>query len=222
TNQMLTFNKAYDDHTIDALVAYEYNDYTYKNNTGTGKGIVPGITIPSGASGPLSVSGTTNDYAFQSVLMNVNYSYTDRYVLQGSFRRDGSSRFGSNSKYGNFFSVSGAWNIHNELFFESKAIDFLRLKAAYGGVGNTPETLYPQYELFSVNAQYNGDPTAFPSELGNKDLTWEKTYSTNIGLETSFFGRAQLMLEVYNRQTSGLLHYVPLPYISGYNGYWDN
>jgi len=222
TNQMLTFNKAYDDHTIDALVAYEYNDYMYKNNTGTGKGIVPGITIPSGASGPLSVSGTTNDYAFQSVLMNVNYSYTDRYVLQGSFRRDGSSRFGSNSKYGNFFSVSGAWNIHNELFFESKAIDFLRLKAAYGGVGNTPETLYPQYELFSVNAQYNGDPTAFPSELGNKDLTWEKTYSTNIGLETSFFGRAQLMLEVYNRQTSGLLHYVPLPYISGYNGYWDN
>jgi len=222
TNQMLTYKKSFDEHMIDALVAYEYNDYAYKNNVGIGKGIVPGITVPDGASEPLSLEGTTNDYAFQSVLMNVNYSYADRYIMQASFRRDGSSRFGTNTKYGNFFSVSGAWNIHKESFFNVEAIDFLRIKAAYGGVGNTPETLYPQYELFSVNEQYNGDPTAFPSQLGNRDLTWEKTYSANIGVETSLYNRVQLTLEAYNRQTSGLLHFVPLPYISGYDGYWDN
>ncbi len=222
TNQMLTFRETYGDHFIDALVAYEFNDYKFESNTSTGKGIVPGITVLSAASEPLSVSGTTNDYAFQSVLMNVNYSYGNRYVMQGSFRRDGSSRFGSNSKYGNFFSVSGAWNIHNELFFSSNTLGYLRVKAAYGGVGNTPGNLYPQYELFSVNAQYDGNPTAFPSALGNPDLTWEKTYSTNVGIEANLFNRIEVSAELYQRNTSGLLHFVPLPHISGYNGYWDN
>jgi TonB-linked SusC/RagA family outer membrane protein len=222
TNQMLTFNKVFGNHSLNALAAYEFNDYNYQDNSAVGKGIVPGITVLSAASTALSVAGIKNDYAFQSVLMNANYSYADRYVLQGSFRRDGSSRFGSNSKYGSFYSISAAWNIHQEDFFKSTAINYLRLKAAYGGVGNTPETLYPQYELFSVNAQYNGRPTAFPSALGNKNLTWEKTYATNIGIEAGIYDRVNFTLELYNKNTSGLLHFVPLPYISGYNGYWDN
>ncbi|WP_345233595.1 TonB-dependent receptor [Olivibacter ginsenosidimutans] len=222
TNQMLTFTKDYGQHSINALIAYEFNDYKYEDNSAIGTGIVPGIKVLSGASNAYGVDGETNDYAFQSYLMNANYSYANRYVLQGSFRRDGSSRFGSNSKYGNFFSVSGAWNVHQERFFHSNSINFLRLKAAYGGVGNTPETLYPQYELFAVNAQYNGEPTAFPSSLGNPNLTWEKTYATNIGLETGFFNRINLSLEWYQKSTSGLLHFVPLPYVSGYEGYWDN
>jgi len=222
TNQMLTFNKVLGKHSLNALAAYEFNDYKYEDNSATGKGIVPGITVLSAASTALGVTGVKNDYAFQSVLMNANYSYADRYVLQASFRRDGSSRFGSNSKYGSFYSVSGAWNIHQEAFFKSTALNYLRLKAAYGGVGNTPETLYPQYELFSVNAQYNGRPTAFPSALGNRNLTWEKTYSTNIGVEAGLYNRVNFTLELYQKNTSGLLHFVPLPYISGYNGYWDN
>ncbi|WET67134.1 SusC/RagA family TonB-linked outer membrane protein [Sphingobacterium sp.] len=222
SNQMLTFNKTFGLHSLNALAAYEYNDYKYDDNSATGIGIVSGITVLSGASKASGVTGTANHYAFQSMLMNANYSYDDRYVLQASFRRDGSSRFGSNTKYGNFFSFSGAWNIHREAFFDSSTVNFLRLKAAYGGVGNTPETLYPQYELFSVNAQYNGTPTVFPSALGNKNLTWEKSYSTNIGVETGLFDRLNLTLELYRKNTSDLLHFVPLPDVSGYKGYWDN
>ncbi|HEY1008884.1 MAG TPA: SusC/RagA family TonB-linked outer membrane protein [Daejeonella sp.] len=222
TNQLLRFNKAFDRHTVNALVSYEYSDYKYNDVSATGKGIVPGITIIGATSEPTTISGTANDYAFQSALFNATYDYSDRYAAQFSFRRDGSSRFGNESQYGNFFSVGAAWNIHNESFFKARQVHYLRLKAAYGGVGNTPNSLYPQYELYSLSAQYNGLPTAFPSSLGNSTLTWEKTYDTNLGVELGLFDRLDLAVEVYNKNTSNLLHFVPLPAISGYSGFYDN
>ncbi|WP_229239820.1 SusC/RagA family TonB-linked outer membrane protein [Echinicola soli] len=222
TNQMLSYNKAINDHTISALVAYEYNDYVYNSLSATGKGIVPGASIIGSTSEPTTIGGTKNDYAFQSYLFNANYGYKGKYNAQVSFRRDGASRFGANNKYGNFFAISGSWNISREEFFNSQAFDYLRLKASYGGVGNTPNSLYPQYELYSLNAQYNGDPAAVASTLGNDDLTWEKTYDTNIGVEFGLWNRLTGVLEVYNKSTSGLLHFVPLPDVSGYTGYFDN
>ncbi|AWW33221.1 SusC/RagA family TonB-linked outer membrane protein [Echinicola strongylocentroti] len=222
TNQMLSYNKAIDDHTISALVAYEYNDYVYNSLSATGKGIVPGASIIGSTSEPTTIGGTKNDYAFQSYLFNANYGYKGKYNAQVSFRRDGASRFGENKKYGNFFAISGSWNISREDFFNSQAFDYLRLKASYGGVGNTPNSLYPQYELYSLDAQYNGDPAAIASTLGNDDLTWEKTYDTNIGVEFGLWSRLTGVLEVYNKSTSGLLHFVPLPDVSGYTGYFDN
>ncbi len=222
SNQMLSYTKSFDDHFINALAAYEYSDYVYNGLGAIGKGIVPGATIIDNTSEPANISGTKNDYAFQSVLMNVNYGYKNKYNAQLSFRRDGASRFGENHKYGNFFAISTSWNIHKEDFFKSDAFDYLRLKAAYGGVGNTPSSLYPQYELYSLKAQYGGDPAAVPSTLGNDDLTWEKTYDSNIGLEFGLIDKFDGVLEVYNKSTSGLLHFVPLPNISGYDGYYDN
>ncbi|WP_200976006.1 SusC/RagA family TonB-linked outer membrane protein [Echinicola sp. 20G] len=222
TNQMLSYTKSFDDHFINALVAYEYSDYVYNDLSATGKGIVPGATIISSTSEPTTIGGTKNDYAFQSYLLNANYGFKSKYNAQISFRRDGASRFGENKKYGNFFAISGSWNIHRESFFSSKAFSYLRLKAAYGGVGNTPSSLYPQYELYSLDAQYNGDPAAIPTTLGNDNLTWEKTYDSNIGVEFGLWNRLDGVLEVYNKSTSGLLHFVPLPNISGYDGYYDN
>ncbi|WP_317195548.1 SusC/RagA family TonB-linked outer membrane protein [Echinicola shivajiensis] len=222
TNQMLSYTKNVGDHFINALVAYEYSDYGYNDLSATGKGIVPGAQIISSTSEPTSIGGTKNDYAFQSYLLNANYGYKSKYNAQVSFRRDGASRFGENNKYGNFFAISGSWNIHREDFFKSNAFTYLRLKAAYGGVGNTPSSLYPQYELYSLDAQYNGDPAAVPTTLGNQNLTWEKTYDSNIGIEFGLWERLDGVLEVYNKSTSGLLHFVPLPNISGYDGYYDN
>ncbi|WP_316809172.1 SusC/RagA family TonB-linked outer membrane protein [Pedobacter agri] len=222
TNQMLNYNKKIGNHSFSALMAYEYSDYKYNDLSATGKGIVPGTSVINATSSPTTIAGITNDYAFQSLLFSGTYDFSDKYFAQLSFRRDGSSRFGKENKYGNFFSIGGAWNIHREGFFNAKAIDYLRIKAAYGGVGNTPTALYPQYSLYSLSAQYNGLPTAFPSQLGNDNLTWEQTYDFNAGVELGIWKRLNLSIEVYQKRTSNLLSSVPLAAVSGYNSIFDN
>lgn len=222
TNQMLSYQNTFGKHSINALAAYEFSDYNYNDVDGIGIGIVSGATTLSAASEPLSLTGTKFNYAFQSFLVNANYSYDDRYNLQVSFRRDGASRFGQDSQYGNFYAISGSWNIHKEAFFDVDKVDYLRLKLAHGSVGNTPLSIYPQYELYSLSAQYNGVPAAYPNQLGNTNLAWERAYDTNLGLEFGLFEKLEGTFEVYNKNTSDLLHFVPLPAVSGFSGYWDN
>jgi TonB-linked SusC/RagA family outer membrane protein len=222
SNQMLMFNKKIDKHSLQALAAFEFNDYVYNDLSGTGKGIVSGTSVLNSTSEPQALNGSKNAYAFQSFFVNANYSYDDRYNFQASVRRDGASRFGKSNKYGNFFSASAGWNIDKEAFMpESKVLDALRLKIAYGGVGNVPTSLYPQYELYELK-QYNGQPAAAPATIGNDNISWEKLYSTNIALEVGLLDRIDLSVEAYDKNTSGLLHYVPLPTVSGFSGYWDN
>lgn len=222
TNQMLNYQHNFGKHQLNALAAYEYSDYHYSDMDGIGVGIVAGASTLSAASEPLSLTGAKFNYRFQSFLMNANYSYDDRYNLQVSFRRDGASRFGESSQYGNFYAISGSWNIHNEAFFQLEQVDYLRLKLAHGSVGNTPLSIYPQYELYSLSAQYNGVPAAYPNQLGNTDLAWERAYDTNAGIEFGLFNKLQGTFELYNKSTSDLLHFVPLPAVSGFSGYWDN
>lgn len=123
---------------------------------------------------PEKVGGNRSQWAVQSLLSNVNYSYDNRYLAQLSFRRDGASNFGANAQYGNFFSVSGGWNIHNEAFFHADYINNLKLRASYGSVGNRPNSLYPHLPLYSFSQSYNENPGALVSQLANPDLSWEK------------------------------------------------
>ncbi|UBM58386.1 TonB-dependent receptor [Marinilongibacter aquaticus] len=222
TNQMLRYTNSFGNHRINALAAYEYNDYNYMGNSAKGIGIISGNQILDGTSSPNDVSGTRNEYALQSLLMNVDYNYDDRYHAQFSIRRDGASNFGENSKYGTFYAMSGGWNIHKESFFNVRAINALKLRASYGGVGNRPGSLYPQYDLYGIDNSYNSSPAATPTQLGNSDLSWEKSYETNIGLDSRLFNRLSLTMEYYVKNTSGLLYYVKLPSVTGYDGYWEN
>ncbi len=222
TNQMLKYNKTIDVHAFNALVAYEYSDYMYQGFNATGKGIVPGTIILDAASSPQATKGTKNDYAFQSGMILANYSYDDRYNVQASFRRDGSSRFGENKKYGNFYSVSGAWNVHNEEFLRETPFNVFRLKASYGLTGNVPSAYYGHYSLFSLTGQYNGIPAATMSNLGNPNLTWETSKDVNLGLELGVWNRINATLDLYNKNTDGLLYFVQLPATAGWTGYYEN
>ncbi|TRZ41860.1 SusC/RagA family TonB-linked outer membrane protein [Robertkochia solimangrovi] len=222
TNQMLQYKNQFGDHSVSALVAYEYNDYKYQSSSATGYGIVTGTTILDNAATPGAVGGSANDYALQSVLFNSDYSYANRYMAQFSIRRDGASNFGENNQYGTFYSGSLGWNIHNENFFNVDAVDQLKLRASYGAVGNRPGSLYPQYDLYSLGNTYDGFPAPTPSQLGNDDLAWEKSYQTNIGIDTRFIDRLNFSAEYYYKDTSDLLYFVTLPSTSGYTGYWEN
>lgn len=222
TNQMLRYSNNFGDHSIKALIAYEYNDYLYESTGATGTGIIPGSEILDVAANPKDVYGTKNEYALQSVLSNVNYAFDNRYLVQVSARYDGASNFGEKNKYGTFFSVSGGWNIHNEDFFKSELFDQLKLRASYGSVGNRPGSLYPQYGLYSISSSYNGIPAATPSQLANPNLSWEKSYQSNFGIDARILDRFNLSVDYYVKNTSDLLYFVALPALTGYTGYWEN
>lgn len=222
SNQLLRYSKIFGDHSINALAAYEYNDYMYQGFDASGKGLAPGREILDVTSEAQSVGGTKNEYVYQSYLANVSYAFTDRYLAQFSFRRDGSSRFGMDERYGNFFTLSGGWNIHNESFFSVDAIDILKLSASFGSVGNTPNAVYGHLSLYALDNQYNGDPSAFPNQLGNPFMTWEKAYESNVSVSTRILNRFNIDFEVYNRNTYDLLSFVPLSTLTGYTGYWAN
>lgn len=223
TNQLLKLNKVLNGvHSLNALLGYEFNDYHSKNISATGVGFVPGFQILDVTSKPEAVTGSISEWAVQSMFANVNYSYNNRYLGQLSLRRDGASNFGDNAKYGNFFSISGGWNIHQEAFFNVDWINQLKLRASYGSVGNRPSSLYPQYDLYSVSQTYNENPGALISQIGNKDLTWEKTYTTGIGLDASFLDRLRLTFDYYEKNTSNLLYRVPVSGLTGVTSIWRN
>lgn len=224
TNQMLRYKTNINGkHDIQALVAYEYSRRFYEVTSATAKGIISGKEVISGTIGMDAMSGTKQAFNIQSVLSNVNYSFDGRYMLQASYRLDGSSKFGKDNQYGSFYTFSGAWNFNREKFMQplSDILTAGKLRASWGVVGNMPDGYYNHLSLYTAS-MYNEEPASFPDQLGNKDLSWEKNQTLNVGVDLSFFNRVNLSLDYYNKYTSDLLYYVKFSAITGYGGQWQN
>lgn len=203
TNQYLTFNKIFGKHSVQALLAYEFMDTSAKVINAKGTGIVSGFEVLDATATPEEVGGNLTEWAKQSVFAKANYTYDNRYLAEVSLRRDGASNFGDDKKYGNFFSISAGWNINREKWFKADWVDVLKLRASYGSVGNIPYSKYPQYGLYSVSSNYNGIPAILISQVGNKDLTWEQTYTAGVGIDANFFNnRLRFVFDYYNKYTS--------------------
>ncbi|MDR1937738.1 MAG: TonB-dependent receptor [Tannerellaceae bacterium] len=222
TNQILRFNRSFGKHSLNALAAYEFSDYRYKNLEADATGFVAGFEVLDVTAKPEKTGGLINESAIQSFLFNANYAYDNKYLAQVSARRDGASNFGNNAKYGNFFSVSGGWNINKEAFFQADWVDLLKLRMAYGSVGNRPSSLYPQYDMYNVSEKYKEISGALISQIGNKDLTWEKTYTLGIGVDFSFLERFRVNFDYYNKYTDNILFRVPVSGITGVTSIWQN
>ena len=223
TNQLLRFKRSWGKHNVNALLAYEFNDYEMKYTDVYATGFISGFEDFMTAAKPEMANGYRTAWAKQSYFTQWRYDYDSRYYGELSLRRDGRSNFGSNNRYGNFFSVSGAWNINNESWFKADWVDQLKLRAAFGSVGNVPTSLYPSYSLYSVGATYNENPGALISQIGNKDLTWEKTYTTGVGVDASFWqNRLHATLDYYIKNTSNILYQVPVTGLVGVTSIWKN
>lgn len=225
TNQILRFDKSWGKHDVNGLLAYEFNDYKNETLDVYGTGFIPGFEVLDVVSKPERTKGGISDWAVQSFLFNANYDYDGKYLAQVSFRRDGASNFGDNAKYGNFFSVSGGWNINREEWFQADWVDALKIRASYGSVGNRPSSLYPQYDLYSVStgSGYNGNPGALISQIGNENLTWEKTYTSGVGIDAGLFNnRARLTFDYYEKNTENILYRVPISGLTGVTSIWQN
>lgn len=223
TNQKLMFNKSWGVHAVNGLLAYEFNDYHVRSLSATGTGFISGFEVLNVVSKPEAVGGGISEWAVKSWFLNANYAYDNRYLAQVMVRRDGASNFGTDNKYGNFFSVSAGWNINREKWFKAEWVDNLKLRAAYGTVGNRPTSLYPQYDLYSVSSKYNGEPGLLISQIGNKELTWEKTYTLGVGFDASFFqSRLRVTFDWYDKRTDNILFQVPITGLTGVTSIWKN
>ena len=222
TNQLLRFNKDFGNHMLNGVFAYEWNTKRYETADQSTQGFAPGFSVAAVGATPRAATGSLTEYAVQSLLFNANYSYNHRYLAQFSFRRDGASNFGINAKYGNFFSISGGWNIHQEDFFNFDWVQQLKIRVSYGSVGNRPMDDYPQYMLYKANLKYDANPGAMLNQLENKELTWEKTYTAGIGLDVMLFDRLSLNLDLYSKKTADLLYQVPIPGVVGVASLWQN
>lgn len=210
-----TVNKV---HNIDGLVGAEFQQINWGNINAKGKGILAGKDVLGATSSPMSIGGTKIDRVFNSYFIQANYNYNYKYYFTSSFRRDGSSKFGANQQYGNFYAFGVSWAASEENFIKSiKAITNLKVRASYGTTGNAEIGDYAAIGAYAINTQYNGFPGAYPSVYNVPNLSWEKAYNTNIGFDLGLFNRINLSVDVYQKDNKDLLFNVPLPGTAGYS-----
>lgn len=217
-NQILEYNKNFGKHNVNALVGHENYAYKYNYLSGSRAGmIVDGITeLPNFA----TVLGTTsyeNNRKIESYFTRVNYDFDQKYVLSASLRRDGNSRFHPDFRWENFWSVGGAYNIEREEFFNVPVINQLKLRAAYGVVGNDGDLGYYPYQALYELGRNNGDSPGFTqSSLPNDSLTWETAKNFDIGVDFGLFkNRLSGSIEYFHRTTNGLIFEVPVALMNG-------
>ena len=161
------------------------------------------LTWPASGASPTTSSATISEYTFESQFASTNLNYQNRFVLSGSFRRDGSSRFSKNNRYGNFWSIGATWNIDREKFMNNQKIfDQLKLRSSYGVNGNAGIGNYDAPALYGFGFNYNQLPGSAPTNVGDPNLTWELNKPFNIGLDFSVLkNRINVTVDWYIRKS---------------------
>ena len=171
-------------------------------------------------------STASSDYSRMSFFGRAEYNYTDRFYADFSVRTDGSSRFGKDNRWGAFWSVGTMWNLRNEAFMSSARnwLTFAQVSLSTGTSGNSEIPNYEHLALVAGGLDYIGNSGMAPMQPGNEELTWESTWTTNLGFHFGFWNRMNIDLELYNKQTSDMFMQVPLSYAqsNGYGYKWDN
>ncbi len=178
------------------------------------------------SSGTRAVSWTdySTAYAYLSFFGRGEYSYQDKYYLDFSLRTDGSSRFGKGNRWGTFWSIGLMWDALGEDFFKGKQwLSKLQLAMSTGTSGNSSIPNFDHLALVKSTSDYYGYGGLAPVQRGNKNLGWEKLWSSNLALRMGFFSKLDLDIEFYNKRTTDMLMRVPQSYADGGYGYeWDN
>ena len=215
--QQLAWRQEYGKHSIDALVGHE--NYAYKYNRLYGyktKETIAGWGNLSNFTSITSLDGYDDTYRTESYLGRVRYGYDDRYNVEASFRRDGSSRFAKDSRWGNFWSIGANWNIYNEAFMKDvKWVNYLKLRADYGEVGNDAGAGYYASQALYTLEQNQNKGAIYLSQFPNANLRWETGQSWGIGIESRLFNRLNFNIEYFDKRNKDLLFDVYLPLSSG-------
>ncbi|MGY3055295.1 TonB-linked SusC/RagA family outer membrane protein [Pedobacter sp. UYEF25] len=224
----LTYTKTFKEkHNLEAFVGYTAQKVNYENSN------INGSQFPDDNIQYLNVAATrignvdASDFSLLSMIGRINYNYSGKYLLSLAVRRDGSSKFGSNTKYGTFPSVSAGWIISDEGFMQNfKQINLLKIRGSYGKVGNNNIGNYTylagiNQSNYTFNNQLSSGSTL--NGIGNKNLTWETTAGYDFGLDLSILNnRISFTYDYYWKKTDGLLYAIDLPVQSGFSNVTSN
>lgn len=221
----LTYNKTFNQHSFDVLLGQEAyrskRDFNYSQVTGFP---FPGTNEQIAASTPSTVQSYYTQQRFASYFSRLQYNYAGKYYLSGSLRRDGSSVFGNDNKYGTFYSVGGGWRIGRENFLKDVSwIDELKLRASYGTSGNDRIDRYASQGLYGLGKNYEGQSGINYVQLENVNLKWEQNSTLDIGVEFAFLkGKISGEASYYKRGSKGLLFDQPLTRLTGFDNLTTN
>ena len=221
--QLLNWGHSFGLNNVEAMLGHEYyrrRFYTLSgsksNQFSTGNSELAGAVIAG------SQNSYTTDYNVEGFFGRALYNWNERYFGSVSFRRDASSRFAKENRWGNFWSFGGAWLISKEKWFNVDWVDELKFKTSYGEQGNDNIGDYLYTNTYSISNS-NNEIATVPASLGNKDITWEKNGNFNTGFEFSLLkSRLSGSIEYFYRKTSDMLFYFPLAPSFGYTGYYAN
>ena len=223
-NYIKTFNKL---HNVNIMLGQEAQ-YTYYKRAYLASSNYPVEDMPavSNASVPGSASTYINRNALASWFANGEYSYDNKYYLSASLRFDGSSRFGSNNRWGTFWSVGAKYRLSAEKFMERTKnwLQNLTFRISYGTSGNSEVggSWFASQDLFGFGYNYAGIPGSGHDQFGNPDLKWERTAKFNVGFDITFLKRFNLEFDYYNHRTKDMVFAVPTSYATGLGSYYKN
>ncbi len=220
TSNYFTYSQNFNsEHDLEVVAGMEFNDTRRRFQS------VTGIEFPTddfqtiGSAAEITAgNGNVTQYNFLSYFARGTYSFKDRYLLKASIRRDGSSRFGANVRYGTFSAVSAGWILSEESFLqESNVVSFLKLRGSWGQSGNAEIGDFASLGLYG-GTSYSQRPGILPTQAANFSLTWEKVDQYDIGVDFGFLdNRLSGEIDYYVKQSKDLLFEVPLPGTSGFS-----
>lgn len=222
--QLLNWHHLFDKHDVEVMLGHEYYRTRYYYLTASKNNLFSVFRDElAGAVNTGTMNSYTTDYNVEGWFGRVQYNYDNKYFGSLSYRRDASSRFHPDHRWGNFWSLGGAWIISKEKWFNAPWVDELKFKASYGEQGNDNIGSYLYTDTYSIVPSGGGAGVKPSSTKGNETITWEKNGNFNTGFEFSFFrGRLAGSIEYFYRRTSDMLAFFALPASSGWSGYYDN
>lgn len=222
--QILNYNETFGKHNVGLMVGHEYYQKKYYYLSGTKSKLFSydneelGGAVVDGA----GAHSYIDDYNSEGYFMRAQYDYAGRYFVSGSYRRDASSRFHPDHRWGNFWSVGAAWLLNQENWFDAPWVNMLKLKASYGSQGNDNIGYYLYTDTYSIENN-NGEIAVLFGQKGNPNITWETNTNLNIGTEFGFWNnRLSGSVDFFNRKTSDMLFAFSVPSSLGYSSYYAN
>ena len=215
--ELLNWGHDYGKHHVDALLGHENThygaDYIYGMNTGMA---VDGIFVMNNFLTNSYYQGYSNEYNTESYLARARYNYDQKYFVDASWRRDGSSRFHKDNRWGNFFSFGASWNIKKENFMNDVHwVNQLRLRASYGETGNDAGVGYYGYQALYYIDKNGGNPALMKQSLLSEDIKWETAQTVDVAVEGRLFNRLNFSIGYFDRRNKDLLFAVRLPLSAG-------
>ncbi len=216
--QTINFSKSYGFHTINADAIFESYQLKQDLLNAQGTGFLPNVKVLNGSTVPESVGGAINEERILSAISRFSYNYDNTYFAEISFRRDGSTKFSKDTRWGNFYSLGGSWILSNENFIDDVFwLDYFKVKFSYGELGNNRNIgFFPYLQVFDTGYNQLDNTGVISSQFVDPELTWEKTALLNFGTEfTLFEGKLQGSVEYYSKKSIDLIYDKPLAISTG-------